>query len=104
MAAREGDEAAADLRAFGVPEAEIERVLGDEYLPEPPEWGGETAEDLRDFLELSPSRNVGFGVGPIPVSEIGAYWDRMGVEPFETFLRKMRVADNEYLNWVAKQK
>lgn len=81
-----------------MPEADIERYVEARYpRPEPPEIWPENAPHLAAFVALSGSRASGFGVGPIPVSEIGAYWDRAGVGDFETFLGRVQAADDAFL-------
>lgn len=51
------------------------------------------------FTVLSPSRNVGFSAGAIPLSEIKAYCEMFGVEggARQELLYLVRVLDDEYL-------
>lgn len=52
------------------------------------------------FWELDCSRQIGLGIGPIPVSEIKAYCDLCGIgNPIERhrLMRMVQVLDREYL-------
>jgi hypothetical protein len=90
-----------------MPEEEIERVVtarAQAHAPIEPDVWPENEPYIKAFLVLSPSRQVGFGVGAIPVSEVGAYWDRCGWDDFETFLGRIRAADDEFLKVVRERK
>ena len=88
-----------------MPEAEIERVTGSEgYIPAPPVLQYDNGDYLRAFLDLSPSRQSGFGPGSIPVSEIAVYWELAGWDDFLTFLRRIRAADEAFLTFQAEKK
>ena len=55
------------------------------------------------FFELSPSRQMGFGAGAIPVSEIKDHFELFGIDGYEIrkfFFRRMRLMDNIYLDIV----
>lgn len=97
---------AANLRLWKMPEDEIERVLEARHpRAEPPELWSENEPYLTAFLDLSPARTVTFGgVGYIPVSEIRAYWRELGSDDFETFLRRIRAADDAFLKATRKKK
>ena len=71
-------------------------------LPPPDLWA-DNAEYLIAFLRLSPSRQVGFSVGAIPVSEIRAYCDLFGVDDVETFFQLIRALDSAWLDHSAKK-
>lgn len=51
------------------------------------------------FVLLSPSRNVGWGSGAIPLTEIRAYCEmfEIGPEEREDLLYLLRAIDDEYL-------
>lgn len=55
---------------------------------------------LEAFLDLTSSRQIGWGIGPIPVSEVTAYCDLVGMaDPVSRieFLRLIRAMDNASL-------
>ncbi len=63
-----------------------------------------TPEDdfyLKAFWDLSSTRSIGFGVGPIPWDQIVSYADRMGLEPdiAQGFVRIIQALDGTYLIW-----
>lgn len=97
-------ELAADLRLWKVPESEIDLITLREAVEPEPEIDPDNIPYRRAFMDLTSSRNMGFSVGSIPVSEIGAYWDRAGVDDFETFLRRIRAADNAFMKWLRESK
>jgi hypothetical protein len=59
------------------------------------------------FFELSPSRQIGFSAGAIPISEIKAYFDLFGIDDYGVrrfFLKRVRLMDNIYLDLINKNK
>ncbi|HWM89403.1 MAG TPA: hypothetical protein VN493_01405 [Thermoanaerobaculia bacterium] len=61
------------------------------------------------FVLLSPSRNMGWGAGAIPLTEVRAYCEMFEIEPEERedLLYLLRALDEEYLkstNEKGKQK
>lgn len=93
------------LRRFGVPEADIEAAVGAHaVVPEPPELDPDNGPVLAAFHALSASRQMGFSVGPIPVSEIAAWCALMEVDDREAFVGRIRAADAAWLTWQRKQK
>lgn len=55
------------------------------------------------FRELSTTRQVGFGSGPIPFTAIAEYSRLYDVEDFEEFLYLIRVMDYKFLELEAKK-
>ncbi len=56
------------------------------------------------FCSITSSRQVGFGLGPIPLSEIKTYVELFPIpEDLETFVRLLRTMDNEYLAAMAEK-
>ncbi len=56
------------------------------------------------FCSITSSRQVGFGLGPIPLSEIKTYVELFPIpEDLETFVRLLRTMDNEYLAIMAEK-
>ena len=52
------------------------------------------------FQDLSPSRRLGLDIGPIPLSEIWAYLEILGIDETERrhdMVRFIRALDDEYL-------
>lgn len=57
----------------------------------------------RAFTTLSRSRQMGFGVGPIPLTEIKAYFDLVGIEDVESrcyYLDLIQIMDSHWLERV----
>ncbi len=62
-----------------------------------PELDGTAHEMLTHFYVLNRSRNIGVGVGPIPITEMEA-WIRLNeIDDIEMFLRVMIALDDAYL-------
>lgn len=62
--------------------------------------------DFGAYFDLSGSRRLGMGTGPIPMSEIRAYCDMFGIDGFSqrrTFLRRMQAMDRVFLKWAEAQ-
>ena len=51
-----------------------------------------------DFYTLTSSRQIGMGLAPIPISEIIAFVDKVGIMDFEDFLYIINAMDNAYLD------
>lgn len=92
------------LRAFGVAEADIERVAGAGYFQAPPELYPDNEEYLAAFAALSPLRPVGFSAGAIPAAEMLAYCEIHGVADTEEFFGRVRAADQAWLDWTRSKK
>ncbi len=69
----------------------------------PPDLDDDNVEYLIAFHRLSPSRQIGFAVGAIPVTEIRAYCDLFGIEEVETFFCLIRALDSAYVECMAKK-
>lgn len=54
---------------------------------------------IKDFFTLSPSRHLGMGIGPIPVSEILKFCEHFGVPDSDDFLYVMQQIDNAYIEF-----
>lgn len=50
------------------------------------------------FYMLDSSRQIGMGLGPIPLSEISNLWDRIELGEWEDFVYAMQQADYAYLS------
>jgi hypothetical protein len=57
------------------------------------------------FWDLSTCRQVGFGIGPIPLTAIWEYADRKGLDEGETddLVDYMREMDGEYVKYKSKE-
>lgn len=58
---------------------------------------------VTDFYRLGSSRQIGMSVGPIPVSEITDYWEKLGIDDMEEYLYVIQAADNTYMTKVAEK-
>lgn len=70
----------------------------------PPDLDYSWAEYLFAFHELSPSRNVGMGLGAIPMTEIRAYRKEFGFDDRELFFRMVRALDGAWLKWADEKR
>lgn len=52
---------------------------------------------LEAFYMLDSSRQIGMGLGPIPLSEMNDLWDRIKLDTWEDFVYIMQQADFAYL-------
>jgi len=61
---------------------------------------------LRAFWELSTERQIGFSVGPIPMSKIEEKGSRHGFDEVtkRIFRRVIRELDTAYLDWLTKER
>lgn len=57
---------------------------------------------IEAFWILSPGRNIGSGIGGIPLTEIEAFCRMYGVELIARFVRFIRALDAEYLAFTAE--
>lgn len=73
-------------------------------LPEEPELDPDNGWVLSAFFALSASRQMGFAVGPIPVSEIAAWCALMEIEDREGFVARIRAADAAWLQWQRQER
>lgn len=58
--------------------------------------------DWQAFSVLSSSRQMGFSVGPIPLSEIAAYMEINQIKDYEErklLLHRIHILDHTYLDW-----
>lgn len=65
------------------------------------------AYDFNAFFDLNSSRQAGFSIGSIPLSEIYVYMQIRGIDdPQERliFLRRIQILDNEYLKITNEKK
>lgn len=67
-------------------------------LVEMPEVFPDLEYVVEAFSALTSSRQVGFGLAPIPLTEIKTYVEMFDIpDDLDTFLRLLRALDNEYL-------
>jgi len=61
---------------------------------------------LKAFWELSTERQIGFAIGPIPVSRVRTYAAQNGLDEQSTELlvHVVRSMDGAYLKWVADER
>jgi hypothetical protein len=79
---------------------EIAEFVGeDAFVADEPELFEENVEYFEAFFDLTTSRQEGLDRGFIPVSEIASYWDRVPLDDFLTFLRRIRAADAAFIEW-----
>ena len=72
-----------------------------------PELYGDLAPIWDAFQALHPTRPVAMGAGPIPRSEVRAYFGIMGIADPEDrvfYLRMIRALDDAWLAWHAKRR
>jgi len=57
------------------------------------------------FYRMTSSRQIGFGVGPIPLTEIDAYIRLFGLldDDIERFYRLITALDAVYVKWTSKR-
>lgn len=64
------------------------------------------AQDLQIYMMLRSSVPSGWGLSPIPISEIAAYCDIIGLAGYEArllFLKRIKLIDRVYLDIREKQ-
>lgn len=61
---------------------------------------------MRAFWQLSTERQIGFSVGPIPVSKIEEFGEKRGYDPItlDIFRHLIREVDAAYLDWLTKER
>ena len=61
---------------------------------------------MKAFWLLSTERQIGFSVGPIPVSKIDEYGEKHGFDEMtlDIFRGIIRVMDVAYLGWLEKER
>jgi hypothetical protein len=79
----------------------------------PPSWYEEEPDYppgldfyMRAFWQLSTERQIGFSVGPIPVSKIEEFGEKRGYDPItlDIFRHLIREVDAAYLDWLTKER
>ncbi len=79
----------------------------------PPEWYAEEPEllpysefYLRAFWELSTERQFGYTLGPIPISKLKEFCDRLSLDHVTSEVVKavIRAMDGAYMEWVTEER
>jgi len=65
----------------------------------PPDLWPENERYLQAFNSLSPRRICGADVGPIPLTEVVAYADLIGIGDRETLMRRVVACDDAWLDF-----